>query len=60
MWYIVRVEDGWNRQIIDETGVPNRYGKPKLFKRKKDAQAWVDKKSYAYMTHHYEIKKWED
>ena len=44
MYRIVKV-DGAIRQSIDKTGVANRYGEPKLFKTKKDAQKWVDKKS---------------
>ena len=43
MYRIVKV-DGAIRQSIDKTGVPNRYGEPKLFKTKKDAQKWIDKK----------------
>ena len=35
MYRIVKV-DGAIRQSIDKTGVPNRYGEPKLFKTKKD------------------------
>ena len=55
-YYIVKV-DGKIRQAIDKTGVANRYGEPKLFKTKKDAQKWIDRKTYAYMSHHYEIKE---
>ena len=34
MYRIVKV-DGAIKQSIDKTGVPNRYGEPKLFKTKK-------------------------
>lgn len=59
MYRIVKV-DGAIRQSIDKTGVPNRYGEPKLFKTKKDAQKWIDKKSYPLMSFYYEIKEMEN
>lgn len=59
MYRIVKV-DGFIRQSIDKTGVPNRYGEPKLFKTKKDAQKWIDKKSYPLMSFYYEIKETEN
>lgn len=60
MYKVIKVIDGWSRQQIDVTGVPNRYGKPKLFKTKKEAQKWIDKKSYPLMSFWYEIKETED
>lgn len=60
MWFVVHYDCDRpveTRQIIDETGVPNRYGKPKLFKTKKDAKAWVERKSYWGMTSRYVIMK---
>lgn len=59
MYRIVKV-DGAIKQSIDKTGVPNRYGEPKLFKTKKDAQKWIDKKSYWGMSFYYEIKETEN
>ena len=59
MYRIVKV-DGAIRQSIDKTGAPNRYGEPKLFKTKKDAQKWIDKKSYPLMSFYYEIKETEN
>lgn len=59
MYRIVKV-DGAIRQSIDKTGVANRYGEPKLFKTKKEAQQWIDKKSYWGMSFTYEIKKVEE
>lgn len=60
MYKVIKVIDGWSRQQIDITGVPNRYGKPKLFKTKKEAQKWIDKNSYPLMSFWYEIKETED
>lgn len=60
MYKVIKVIDGWSRQQIDVTGVPNRYGKPKLFKTKKKAQEWIDKNSYCGMSFTYEIKKAEE
>ncbi len=58
MYYIVYCDiDGRFRAIIDTAGKPNKYGKPKLFQRKKDALAWIEWKTYAGMTHYYEVKK---
>ena len=58
MYYIVYGDiDGRFRAIIDTAGKPNKYGKPKLFQRKKDALAWIERKTYTGMTHYYEVKK---
>lgn len=54
MYKVVKV-DGWQRQQIDTTGKPNRYGKPKLFNTKKDANKWIEKESYRGMSYKYEI-----
>lgn len=56
MYYIVEVE-GIIRSIIDKKGKANKYGEPKLFKTKKEADNWILKKSYKGMTHHYEVKE---
>ena len=60
MYKVIKVIDGWHRQQIDVNGVPNRYGNPKLFKTKKEAQQWIDKESYWGMSFIYEIKKVEE
>lgn len=57
MYYIVYCVGGWYRAIIDTSGQPNKYGKPKLFKTKKAAQEWINRKSYKGMTESYEIKR---
>lgn len=61
MWYIVYVDNSGHgyQAIIDKAGKPNKYGERKIFKTKKDAQAWIDKKSYWGMSFHYELKKVE-
>ena len=59
MYYIVEV-DGKLRQIIDTKGKANCYGDPKLFKTRKDAEAWTLKHSYKGMSFHYEIKEYHE
>lgn len=56
MYNVVWV-DGFMRACIDEKGKANKYGKPKLFKTKKDADAWVKKNSYKGMSFRYEVVK---
>lgn len=51
--------DGNYRAIVDKTGIPNRYGARMLFKTKKQAEAWVKKKTYPGMSHGYEVLKAE-
>lgn len=55
--YIIVEVDGFIRSAIDKTGKANKYGEPKLFKTKKDAQKWIDRRSYDGMSFHYEIKE---
>ena len=55
MCYIVVEVDGHLRSAIDEKGKPNKYGRPKLFKTRKDAEKWVERKSYPGMSWRYEI-----
>lgn len=57
--YIIVEVDGFIRSAIDTKGKPNKYGTPKEFKTRKDAQAWIDKKTYVGMSWHYEIVKKE-
>lgn len=54
MFYVVYVE-GKIRETIDKTGKPNKYGKPKYFKTRGEAEMWTLKRVYTGMTHHYEI-----
>lgn len=58
MYYIVYV-DGSYRAAIDQSGIPNRYSAKMVFKTKKQAEAWVKKKSYPGMSHGYEVLKAE-
>lgn len=53
---IIEVDGIW-RACIDITGKPNKYGKPKIFDKKEDAERWIEKRSYAGMSFHYEIKE---
>lgn len=56
MSYYIVEHDGKINQIIDKSGKPNKYGEPKIFETKTDAEKWINKRSYKYMTHSYEIK----
>ena len=58
MFYVVEI-DGIIRSLIDTTGKANKYGKPKLFKTEKDAEAWIARRTYKGMTHKYEIHRLE-
>ena len=54
MYKIVEI-NGIIREQICKDGKPSKYGEAKIFKTKKDAQKWIDSKSYKGMTHKYEI-----
>ena len=56
MWYIVEIEEYLVRQICTNNK-PDKYGKRKLFKTKKEAQQWIDRKSFKGMSFKYEIRK---
>lgn len=58
MFCVVEV-DGFIRSCIDEKGKPNKYGKPKLFKTKKEAEKWIERSSYPGMSWKYEIEEME-
>ena len=47
--------DGECRAAIDVNGKPNKYGKPKDFETKDDAEKWIKKHSYNGMSWTYEI-----
>lgn len=51
----VRMVDGFFRAAIDVKGKPNKYGKPKDFETKEDAEKWIKKHSYNGMSWKYEI-----
>ena len=53
--YKVVIVDGWLRVQIDVSGKPNKYGKPKAFPTKTDAQNYINKRSYKGMRWKYEI-----
>lgn len=54
MYYIVEV-NCFIRSQIDVKGKPNKYGEKKLFKTKKAAEEWINKRSYKGMSFKYEI-----
>lgn len=54
MFKIVYV-DGIYRAIIDTKNTVNKYGKPRLWKTREEAQHWIDNHSYKGMSFHYEI-----
>lgn len=56
MYKIIEVDIGIRSQI-DTKGKPNKYGEPKLFKTVKEAQKWIDRKTYRGMTLQYEIQE---
>ena len=43
-YYYVVCVDGKIRQVIDTTGTPNRYGKPKIFKVKRKHRSGLIRK----------------
>ena len=51
----VRMVDGFIRSAIDIKGKPNKYGKPKDFSTKEEAEKWIKKHSYNSMSYKYEI-----
>ena len=51
----VRMVDGFIRSAIDIKGKPNKYGKPKDFNTKAEAEKWIKKHSYNGMSCKYEI-----
>ena len=43
------------RALIDVKGKPNKYGIPKVFETKDEAELWIKKHSYKGMSWRYEI-----
>lgn len=56
MYKIIEIDMGIPYPI-DTKGRPNKYGEPKLFKTVKEAQKWIDRRTYKGMTWHYEIQE---
>ena len=54
MYYIVEI-NGKVREIIDKSGRPNKYGKPKEFKTLENAFCWLSRKVGYHTTSQYEI-----
>ena len=54
MFHVCMV-DGFVRSAIDVKGKPNKYGKPKDFETKEEAEKWIKKHSYNGMSWKYEI-----
>jgi len=54
MFLVVEV-DGIMRAYICKNNKPDKYGIPKNFETKKDAQSWIDRHSYKGMSLKYEI-----
>ena len=54
MFHVCEV-DGFIRSAIDVKGKPNKYGTPKEFKTKAEAEKWIKNHSYKGMSFKYEI-----
>ena len=54
MFHICKVE-GITRTAIGVKGNPDKYGKPKDFETKADAESWIKKHTYKGMSWKYEI-----
>lgn len=56
MFKIVYV-DGIYRAAIDIRNRINKYGEPRKWKTRDEAQHWIDRHSYKGMSFHYEIEE---
>lgn len=56
-FYVVKVDGPKYRAAIDIHGEANRYGEPKRFDTRKQAERWIEKRSYPGMSWTYEIKE---
>lgn len=56
MYKVVKVE-GWVRQQICTDGKPDKYGDPKLFRTRREAQKWASENSYKGMSFRYEVHR---
>lgn len=54
MFHVVEVDGIW-RAVICKNNKADKYGEPKNFLTRKDAQNWIDKRSYAGMSWRYEV-----
>lgn len=53
--YNIYLSDAGQKEVIDETKKPNKYGKPFLWDSKQEAINWVLKRCYTGMSHSYLI-----
>ena len=56
MFKIIYV-DGIYRASIDKKNNINKYGDPRLWKTRDEAEHWIERHSYKGMSFHYEIKE---
>lgn len=58
--YRVVEVDGIIRACVCKNNVADKYGIPKNFKTKEDAQKWIDRHSYKGISFKYEIAEIEE
>ena len=56
MFKIIYV-DGIYRASIDKKNTINKYGEPRLWKTREEAEHWIERHSYKGMSFRYEIKE---
>ena len=56
MYKIIFV-DGIYRASISKQNRVDKYGEPRLWKTKEEAEHWIERHSYKGMSFHYEIKE---
>lgn len=56
MYNVIEI-DGIIRTCICKNNKADKYGEPKEFKTKADAEKWIKKHSYKGMSFRYEIKE---
>lgn len=56
MYKIIYVDDIY-KACIDKRNTPNKYGEPRLWKTRKEAEHWIENHSYKGMSHSFEIKE---
>lgn len=56
MYRIVYIDRAYQAYICTN-GKEDKYGTPKEFKTRKDAEKWIEKHSYKGMSFRYEIEK---
>lgn len=55
--YIVVLVDGHYRAAVNTKGKPDKYGTPKKFKRRVDAENWIARRNYTGMSFYYEVQE---